>query len=265
MAATLSGNFCTPEEVAQAKIDGTIDNCAFKNPVLGDGYCGNSTRAMCEVLAGQGSGAGDDNYKIYDSDGVLVDHINSYHAMNCLNAGEYGVEDHGAMQYDLKYNRDARFYLARQSTTCASGSCASAADYTVSLTGSSESGSDVSALQAELVQQNAIELYNDDDGGNYRSFFGVDVGGSSATKSPKINQTFVHGTGSVTWGTENPTISMVDNEIKFENLNTCAMQPYGVTATIHEFADPVSASGPGVAGNEASVENVVVVSNAGRD
>lgn len=265
MSASLTGNFCTPEQVLQDKVNGVVNNCAFVNPALGDGFCGNNTQAMCEIAAGIGSGAEDssDAYYIFDSNGNRIQHINSYPAMNCLNAGEYGVEDHGAMKYDVNYNRDARFYLTRQTTKCPTGNCNSTADYTVSLTGTTNDGTDIASLHSELVAQKAIELFNDEDGGNFVTYFGSEAGGSGASKSPKIDTSFLHGTGLVTFGTDLPTISMIDNQVQFENMNTCAMQPYGVTATMYEFADPVTASGPGVEGNVAQIVNVEVTDNAG--
>lgn len=266
MSASLAGNFCTPEQVAQDKINGVVNNCAFVNPALGDGFCGDNTQAMCEIVAGIGSGAEDssDAYYVFDSNGDRVQHINAYPAMNCLNAGEYGVEDHGAMKYDVNYNRDARFYLTRQTTSCPTGDCATAGDFTISLTGTTQDGTNIPNLHAELVEQNAIELFNDENGGNFVTYFGSKAGGANASKSPKISNMFMSGTGKVTFGTENATVSMIDNQIQFENLNTCAMQPYGLTATVYSFADPVQASGPGVEGNVAQVVNVEVTDGAGQ-
>lgn len=272
MAASLTGNFCTPEQVQAAKAAGTVLDCAFENPTLGEGYCGNETRAFCEIEAGTGTGAGNASFDFYKlSDGTDMGAINSYKATNCLNAAEYGVEDHGSMKYDLNYNREARFYLTRQSTTCdpSTQDCTDTANYGTSLTNITVDGTDFTALQREIIGEKGIELFNDDDGGNFVTYFGAAAGGAGATESPTINNTFVHGIGAVGFGSQaspnaSPTISMIDNTIQFENLNTCAMQPYGVTAVLYEFDDGVQASasggttsfGSGVEGNQVQVKNV---------
>ena len=277
MAANLQGDFCTPAQVADAKANGTVLDCAYYNPTLGQGYCGNETRAFCEIESGSGSGAGDTNYNLYNkSDNSDLGHVNAYKAMNCLNAGEYGVEDHGSMQYDLKYNREARFYLTRQSTTCTTN-CDDAANYTSTMTNVDPAAmTSMPTLQASIIAEKAVELFNDVDGGNFVTYFGASAGGAGATTSPKIDSVFLEGVGEVAFGssaspTADPTIGMIDNEIQFENLNTCAMQPYGVTAVLYEFADGVQGSaaggsathGAGVAGNQVQIKNASVTLDDG--
>ena len=39
MAANLQGDFCTPAQVAEAKANGSVLDCAYYNPTLGQGLC----------------------------------------------------------------------------------------------------------------------------------------------------------------------------------------------------------------------------------
>ena len=35
-----------------AKSDNAVETCAYTNPILGDGFCGNELSASCEITSG---------------------------------------------------------------------------------------------------------------------------------------------------------------------------------------------------------------------
>lgn len=220
-------NMCTPADVNQNKIDGTVNDCAFYNPSIGPGFCGNGTAAFCEIVGG----TADDGFVIrFENDSSTDIHVNSYSGFNCLNAFEYGVDDHESMSYDLSMNREVRFFLTRADTDLTS----------INVKGVANDEKQAPDIINSLMSSKAIELFNDNAGGNVTRFFGSSAGGENAITSPKLDNVYIHnkGKGNIvkTDNDQQPTMSMITNSINFENLNTCAAQPYVVAAMVDRYS-----------------------------
>ena len=259
-----SKNWCGPDAVNQAKQNGTVLDCAFKNPILGEGYCGDNTKAFCEILSGD---AQDGFVLRFNNDNSTDLHVNNYKGFNCLNASEYGVSDHNSMSYDLSVDREVRCFLSR-------------ADSNGNVKGVSPTETSASATINSIIQNKGLELFNDSNGGNIGGFFNV----STEHPSPKIDNVFVHEKGfgdviSVDSG-DDPTMQMISNQVRFENLDTCAMQPYSVaiiadaytagipsTVTIDsaEISAGVAFTFPGAGANSVAISTTTQTAESNED
>lgn len=262
--------FCSANDVVQSKLAGIVHECAYNNPVLGQGFCGTGERGICEISSGVGTG-NTEEFQIYSKDGNSLGHINQYDTTECLDAYNYGVSDHESLKYDVEYDRDAKFYLAKVSTSCTGGDCNNGGTKKFTNIDVSNSNDpeyvdprDIGALQQALLAERAVELYNNESGGNFSTFFGASYSGTDPSDSPTIASAFLAEAGEIDFGStiyrsENPnfrpTISMIDKSITFGDLVSCAMQPYDLTAMIHPYGESVAASAGNTAGSTVQVKN----------